>query len=125
MLNGEVTSLEVAADGKSVYIGGAFNTVNGVTRKKVAQVNLADGSLVTAFKATGISRVSADIRRVGGTLWIGGQFKTVSSTSRVALATLNATTGALTNESTLVFAGLHNGGTTSIRELAVTPDRPG
>lgn len=121
-VNGEVTSLEVGADGTSVYIGGAFNTVNGVTRKKVALVRVSDGSLVTSFKATGISSSVADLRRVGGTLWIAGQFATVNSLPRKALATLDATTGALTDQSTLVFAGLHNGGTTNIRELAVTPD---
>ena len=29
----------------SVYVGGAFNTVNGVTRKKVALIKVSDGSL--------------------------------------------------------------------------------
>ncbi len=127
-LNGEVTSLEVSADGQSVYAAGAFNTVNGVTRKKVALVKLSDGSLVTAFKAKGVSARVADVRRVDGTLWIAGQFKKVQSQSRVALATLNATTGALTDESTLVFSGQHNEvtdppnkGATNIREIAITP----
>ena len=123
VLNGEVTSLEVSADGTAVYAGGAFNTVNGVTRKKVALIKLSDGSVVTAFRAKGVSSGVTDLRRVGNTLWIAGQFATVDAQARRALATLNATTGALTNQSTLVFAGQHNGGTTNIRELALTPDQ--
>ncbi len=120
-LDGEVTSLDVSADGQSVYVGGAFRTVNGVTRKKVALVKVSDGSVVTAFKARGVSAKVNDLRRVGSTLWIAGQFAKVTKQPRRALATLDAATGVLTDQSTVVFAGLHNGGKTAIREIAVTP----
>ncbi len=128
-LNGEVTSLEVSADGASVYAAGAFSTVNGVTRKKLALVKVADGSLVSAFKAKGVTARVNDVRRVGNTLWIAGQFAKVEGQSRGYLATVNATTGALTNQSTLVFSGKHNevsdpahAGSTNIREIAISPD---
>src|SRR5207342_2170840 len=81
---------------------------------------ISDGSLVTSFKNKPLSAGVNDLRLIGSTLWVGGKFNKSGSTVRPALVTLDATTGVLTDQSTLVFAGLHNGGTLAIKELAAT-----
>ena len=62
MLSGAVTTVISAADGTSIYIGGDFNTVNGVNRRKVARINLSNGSLVTTFNANGVNGIVRDMR---------------------------------------------------------------
>src|SRR5215831_1416800 len=89
----------------TVYVGGQFTTVNGVTHKGIVQLNVnpgvtsgptADGSVVTGFKAN----VSNYVRRLalspdGTALYLGGQFSTVNGVARTALARVNAATGAV------------------------------
>src|SRR4249919_2489108 len=49
-LDGEVEVIIPSADGKSVYVGGQFHTVNGKTTKSLTKLSLSDGTTVTAFK---------------------------------------------------------------------------
>lgn len=117
-----VSALVPAADGQSVYVGGAFNTIAGITRRKVAQIRVADGSAVTAFRNVAPNGKVNDLRLVGNRLWVAGQFTTVAGQSKVALATLNATTGVVDPYQGLTVEGVHNGGVTSVMKIDVTPD---
>src|SRR5690606_23603850 len=54
-----VDAIEASPDGSSLYIGGAFNTVNGVTKRKVAKINPATGATITAFTANASARVTS------------------------------------------------------------------
>ena len=45
--NNDVRALALSADGSTLYAGGNFNTVNGVTHRHVAALNTADHSLVS------------------------------------------------------------------------------
>ena len=90
----------VAGPNNTVYVGGAFTTVNGVSHRGVVQLNVTpataatDGTVVTAF--TG--HVSNYVRAMalnGNALYVGGQFTTVDSTKEAGDARLNATTGAV------------------------------
>ncbi|MBI5087697.1 MAG: PKD domain-containing protein, partial [Actinobacteria bacterium] len=121
VLSAAVTTVIPAGDGTSIYIGGNFNTVNGVNRRKVARINLSNGSLVTTFNANGPNGVVKDMRLVGTTLYLGGSFTSINNQARAGLASLNAATGALTTKLTLALAGQQNGGTTGAYKFDVTP----
>ncbi len=106
VLSSSVEVITGAADGNSIYIGGDFNTVNGVNRRKVARLNAATGALITSFNASGVNGIVRDFRLVGNTLYIAGLFTSVAGQPRTYLASLNATSGALTTQLNLTLAGL-------------------
>jgi chitodextrinase len=122
VLDGSVEAIVPAADGASVYIGGSFNTVNASNRRKIARIDVATGALVSTFNANGVDGVVRDVRLVGTTVYIGGQFTLVNNQPRTYLASLDAQSGALTSKLDLAIAGLHNGGTTKVIKMDVTPD---
>jgi len=89
-LNGDLGSLALQADGKTV-IGGVFTNVNGTARNGIARLN-SDGTLDTSFLAAGSganSSVLAIAIQSDGKIVIGGFFTTVNGTTRVGAARLN------------------------------------
>lgn len=84
-----VFSAAVQPDGK-VLIGGAFTTVNGTNRNRIARLN-ADGSLDGSFSSgTGANGdVSTIVVQSDGKLLIGGNFTTVNGTNRNRIARLH------------------------------------
>ncbi|MBI5090618.1 MAG: PKD domain containing protein, partial [Actinobacteria bacterium] len=121
VLDADVTTIIPAADGTSIYIAGDFNSVNGVTRRKVARINIADGSLVNSFNAGGIDGVVRDMKLLNSELFISGLFRNVAGTARTNLASLNATTGALTSRLNVAVEGQHNDGSTNVIKFEITP----
>jgi Ricin-type beta-trefoil lectin domain/Domain of unknown function (DUF5122) beta-propeller len=97
--NGPVYSV-VAGPDDTVYVGGAFSTVNGVSHGGVVQLNVTpstastDGTVVTAFQGN-VSNFVESMALSGTALYVGGQFITVDSTREDGVARLNATTGAV------------------------------
>jgi hypothetical protein len=97
--NGPVYSV-VAGPDDTVYVGGAFSTVNGVSHGGVVQLNVTpstastDGTVVTAFHGN-VSNFVESMALSGTALYVGGQFTTADSTSEDGVARLNATTGAV------------------------------
>ncbi len=85
--NGDVYAACVQPDGK-IVIGGAFTTVNGVSRNYLARLN-ADGSLDTNFSAPADYYVNALAIRSDGKILVGGQFKNVSNASHPYMVQLN------------------------------------
>jgi Ricin-type beta-trefoil lectin domain len=90
-----------AGPNNTVYVGGAFTTVNGETSNQgVVQLNVTpgdtatDGQVVTAFTGN-VSGTVYSLAFNGNALYVGGQFPTVDSTSEDGIARLNATTGAV------------------------------
>lgn len=91
-----VRALTVSPDGKTLYAGGEFGSVNGVSRSRVAAIDIASCSVKTGFNAGAVSaRVYGLDAAASGRLYMAGDFKTVRGESRVKFAALNATTGAL------------------------------
>jgi len=86
-----VYSVAAQSDGK-VFIGGGFETVNGVNRTFVARLN-ADGGLDGGF-LTGLSGNADGVRSVAvqsdGKVLVGGLFTAVNGVSRTNIARLNA-----------------------------------
>jgi uncharacterized delta-60 repeat protein len=87
--NGSVRSVVVQSDGK-VVIAGAFTTVNGTVRTRIARLN-ADGSVDAAFDtSTGANNTVWDVAvQPDGRVLIGGDFTTVDGTTRNRIARLN------------------------------------
>ncbi len=93
-LDGRVRALALSADNTTLYIGGDFTRVNGVSRSRIAAVSTATGALRTAFAVGANSRVTA-LLRTGSTLYAGGDFTSIGGRTKARLAALNATTGAV------------------------------
>ncbi|WP_315914149.1 PKD domain-containing protein [Arthrobacter sp. lap29] len=50
-INGTVKSLAASPDGKQLYVGGSFTSVDGQTRFNLAAFDVASGTLLSTFKA--------------------------------------------------------------------------
>jgi hypothetical protein len=87
-VNGEVRALAVA--GQTVYLGGGFTTVGGLTRRRLAAVNASSGQ-PTSWNPNPSAKVNA-LATDGLTVWLGGTFTSVGGNSRLRLAAVSATT---------------------------------
>ncbi|MCW2611781.1 MAG: domain containing protein [Cryptosporangiaceae bacterium] len=121
-LDGGVWALLPAADNKSVYVVGAFNTVNGVRSKSIARLDVATGKAVPGFAVPGINGVVRDIRTDGTRLYLGGTFTQVRGQGRPSVVAISAATGALDPFFGLTFAAPRNGGAIGVYKLDITPD---
>ena len=95
---GTVYSLHLSGSGSTLYIGGAFATVNGSARHGGAAVNAVTGSLL-AWDPN-VAGGFADIMAIGegsSSIYIGGAFTSVGGTTRTNLAAVDPTTGVATS----------------------------
>ena len=112
-INGTVRALAASPDRKTLYIGGAFSSVNGKKRLRFAAVATGTGGLRSQAPA-----FSNDVRAIltrGSTIYVGGTFSKVGSTKRSRLAALSASTGKLRN-----WTPAANG---EVLAMTLTPDR--
>ena len=65
--------LAMATDGTSLWVGGEFHQVNGVSRPRLVKVNPTTGAVDTAFNA-GLDGAVEDAQFVNGRLIVGGKF---------------------------------------------------
>ena len=93
-LNGRVLDMSVSPDQSRLYIAGAFTTVNGSTRNRVAAINIPSGTLVNGF-APSPNRTVVSVDASASTVYLGGDFTTVNGTAQGNLAAVSATNGAL------------------------------
>ncbi len=93
--NGEVSALRASPDGQWLYIGGAFTTVGGRARSKIAKVSTATGA-VAPWNPGADARVRT-IATAGNRVWAGGGFSTIGGRAIPRLALIDATTGAVVN----------------------------
>ena len=128
-VDGDVRSVIAGPTPGTVYIAGSFNTVNGVTRRKVALLNVSDGSLVTAFKPPAFNGLVQDVILTGGQLLVGGVFTNAGAVNpRNGLASLNPATGAINTYLTHTLTGHHNYNGTGanapvgVEHMAASPD---
>jgi hypothetical protein len=91
---GGVTAVEASPDGTKLYVAGSFNTINGVTKRKIASINPTTGAPVTGFTANAGAQATA-LAATNTTVYVGGNFKTVNSSARIGLVAVNGTTGAV------------------------------
>jgi hypothetical protein len=120
--DGEVTSLLAAPDGKAVWAGGFFNTVNGQASRSLAKLQVANGQRTAGFTPPAMDGRVKDLRLSGGRLWASGTFQKVAGVARAGLVTLNPDTGARGTYMGLTISGVHNGGVTQVTKFDITPD---
>src|SRR5690625_703853 len=90
---GVVNAVEAGPIPGTVYVGGNFQEVNGVTAK-VVLLALATGQLVPGFTPPSMNGAVNDLQLVGDRLYVGGYFKRVASNDHLGLVALDAVTGA-------------------------------
>ena len=90
--NTEIKAMAFSPDGNSLYIGGIFRSVNGVSRDRIAKINAFTGALDTAFNPVASAAVETIAVDASG-VYVGGRFSTIGGTSSPNLAKLNPTTG--------------------------------
>ena len=119
-LNGVVNTVAAGPEGNTVFVGGAFTTVNGLTINRLAKLRLSDGTAVTTF-AAGATAVVYDVARRANTLYVGGAFQKIKGVSRGLVAAVDATTGKVSAELNLpVSEGIRSAA--AVKKLDVTPN---
>ncbi len=93
-VNGGIRSMAVSADGSTLYIGGTFSQVDGVSRTNLAAFNTGTGALSTTWKPTATGPVLA-MTVFGGNVYFGGGFTKVNTVIHTRLGAVNGTTGAV------------------------------
>ncbi|ADL49681.1 MULTISPECIES: malectin domain-containing carbohydrate-binding protein [Micromonospora] len=131
VLDGDVTAVIAGPTPGTVYVAGKFNKVGDKNFRKLALLNVADGTPVDGFKGPAFNGTVNDIALVDGHLLVGGIFTTVTATTnRNGLASLNPTTGAVDDYLTVSLTEHHNWTPTNngasagvgTEKLAVSPD---
>ncbi len=119
---GEVDTISVAPGGQAVFVGGKFATVNGLKVKRLVKLNLSNGSVDTAFKATvTLGSWVEDSQVLGSELYIGGAFSKIDGVARGRLAAVDVTTGALDPNVNVNFATKRQG-TLRVAHFDISPD---
>ncbi|MFC7547017.1 WD40 repeat domain-containing protein [Plantactinospora sp. GCM10030261] len=93
-LNGAVNALATSPDGKLI-VGGAFNTVNGVSRRNLVELDPVTGAIVDSWEGRSDGGNVRALKVHGNQLYVGGAFNWLNGVQRNGLARLNATTGEL------------------------------
>ncbi len=134
-LDGQVNALLPGPTPTSVYVGGAFNNVNGTKFKGIALLDTSTGALVPGFKFPPMNGVVNDMVLAQGRLLLAGTFTTLNANPRPGLGSINPTTGAVDSYLTIGVAGHHNyphfsssgtpigaQGPVGVSKIDVTPD---
>ncbi len=121
-----VYTVTPAADGTSVYIGGAFSSAtsggSSVAVSRLYRADVATGTRIATFNPGTLNGQVRDVSVIGNRLWVAGKFTHVQGQPRRGLATINATTGVRDDFYTGVIAGVHRGTTTNVQKIATSPD---
>jgi len=89
-----VYKVQAAADGKSVYVGGRFQSAAGMAMpSRLFKADVATGAVDTSFAPPTINGDIRDLEVTGNRLWVAGKFTELGTVEQHALGTLNATTG--------------------------------
>ncbi len=93
---GGVNAVEASPDGTKLFVGGSFNTVNGVAKQKVASLNLTTGAPLTTFGFSNSTNNQVEsLAATNSTLYVGGRFSRINGVLKTGLAAVNAASGAV------------------------------
>ena len=69
---GGVDAVEASPDGTKLFVAGTFNTINGVTKRKIARINPTTGAPVAGFTANANAQAPRSAV-TNTTVYLGGQ----------------------------------------------------
>jgi len=119
---GGVTAVEASPDGTKLYVTGSFNTINGVTKRKIASISPTTGAPVAGFTANASAQATA-VAATNTTVYVGGNFQTVNGTARVGLVALNGATGAVVSGFVNnISGGIGVNGALTVQQLKLSHD---
>ena len=101
-------------DGKRLYIGGDFTSVDGRVHNRIAAFNTATGQLVSSFAPSFNARVKA-ITATNSIVYVGGSFTSVNGVARTKLAAINPANGGLLGWKPTADNG-------NVLSMVITPD---
>ena len=107
-LNKQVNALLPGPADGTVYVGGAFSTMNGAPVRRLLLLDTATGAPVPGFQAPVMNGQVNDVKRIGNRLYVGGTFSKVGGKVHAGLVTLDARTGALDPYMDIQVAQNHN-----------------
>src|SRR5215210_7443755 len=119
-LDDRVEALAAAPDGHSVFVGGYFDTVNGVARDDLTKLDVATGIEDPVFRSTTSSHVRDLVVR-GGVLFVAGAFCKIKGEPRCGVAAVDPTSGRVNPNLDLPFTDARNG-IREVTKIDVTPD---
>lgn len=106
-INGEVKAI-IPGPSNTVYVAGAFNSVNGVTQRLV-RLNVGNGAIATGWKSQ-VNAQTSSVVLSNGVLFVGGAFTMVNGVAQNRLAALDPTTGKRLDWFSVGVAGRHGTG---------------
>jgi hypothetical protein len=108
-----VRTIAPSADGASLFVGGLFKKVGGLSRSRLAKLDATTGAVDSAWAPKASGEVKA-LAVAGNVVYAGGAFSLIGTTTRNKVAAFNGGSGALTswnpNASNVVW------------DVAVSPD---
>jgi hypothetical protein len=119
--NSSVRSMALSADGNRLFVGGTFTNVGGLTRNRLAAIDVATGGVDRQWTAGADSTVWA-VAVSGNGLYAGGEFTTVKSQPRTHIAKIDASTGTPDPNWTPSADQISPNGDGSVRALAFPED---
>jgi hypothetical protein len=115
--DGTVHVVEPGPQPGTVYVGGEFSDIGGVSQPRLALVSLVDGSVNPTFDPRKVAGKVKDLALRDGRLWVAGGFTHIAGRAQPGLATVHPTTGALDGFMSLRVAGKHRGGFTTVANV--------
>jgi PKD repeat protein len=108
-LNNYVNQVIPGPNDHTVFLGGKFTSVNGVTTRYLTELDLITGEKVSTFKPPIVQYDEVkDLALRGNRLYIVGTFTALGGVPHGGIAALDATTGALDPFMNVQFTGHHN-----------------
>ncbi len=92
VVNGEIMGVQATGDGSTVWIVGSFSSVNGVTARGIAKLNVFTGALDSSFSPPAFDGRINQVLVRGDRLYVTGRFLNVAGKPQAFLAALNPVT---------------------------------
>ncbi len=118
---GSVDTVTAAPGGNAVFVGGKFQTVNGVTQKRLVKINLSDGSINTTFKPNVNGSWVQDSQVLGNDLYVAGAFTNIGGQPRERLAAVDVNSGLADPNVNIPFTNKRDG-TLRVAHFDISPD---
>lgn len=122
--NGGVAAVEATPDGTKLFVGGSFNTVNGVAKQKVASLNLTTGAPLSTFGFTNSTNNQVQsLAATNSTLYVGGRYSRINGVLRTGVAAVNAASGVVDQSfDNNLSGGIGVNGQLGVPQLKLTHD---